>query len=332
MAKGIDWESRIGRRVRLRDIHILFAVVQSGSMAKAATLLGVSQPVVSQAISDLEAAIGVRLLDRNSRGVEPTSYGRILLRSGEMAFDDLRQGIREIESLADPDAGEIRIGCPESISGGLLPPIIETLSRQHPRMVFRIDQVNTLSTRLEFPVLRERKLDIVMARLVKPMGEFEFEEDLNVEQLFNDELLVVVGRESQWARRRVIELAELANVPWILPPDSWNSLILQEAFATIGCEMPHIGVESFSVALRYQLLATGRFVSALPGSMVNLNTKPNLLKVLPIGLPRRPWPVVLVTLKNRTLAPAVGLFVQCARATISSMPLWLSSNNQTFER
>ena len=118
MAKGIDWERRIGRRVRLRDLHILFAVVQSGSMAKAAALLGVSQPVVSQAITDLEAAIGVRLLDRNSRGVEPTFYGRILLRSGERAFDDLRQGIREMtKSLADPGTGEVRMSCPKSISG-----------------------------------------------------------------------------------------------------------------------------------------------------------------------------------------------------------------------
>jgi DNA-binding transcriptional LysR family regulator len=330
MAKGIDWERRIGRRVRLRDLHILFAVVQSGSMAKAAALLGVSQPVVSQAITDLEAAIGVRLLDRNSRGVEPTPYGHILLRAGETVFDDLRQGIRAIESLADPDAGEVRIGCPESISGGLLPPVIEKLSRQYPRMVFRITQVNTLSTQLEFPELRERKLDIVMVRLVKPMGEFEFEEDLKVEQLFDDELLVVVGRESQWARRRVIELAELANAPWILPPDSWNSLILQEAFSAIGCKMPHIGVESFSVALRYRLLATGRFVSALPGSMLNLNTKPYLLRILPIDLPSRPWPVVLVTLKNRTLAPAVELYVQCARATLSAMPSRLSSSNRSL--
>jgi DNA-binding transcriptional LysR family regulator len=332
MAKGIDWERRIGRRVRLRDLHILFAVVQSGSMAKAATLLGVSQPVVSQAITDLEVAIGVRLLDRNSRGVEPTLYGRTLLRSGKLAFDDLRQGIREIEYLADPEAGDIRIGCPESISAGLLPPVIEQLSRRYPRMVFRITQVNTLSTQLEFPELRERKLDIVMVRLVKPMGEFEFEEDLNVEQLYDDELLVVVGRESKWARRCVIELAQLANVPWILPPDSWNSLILQEAFAAIGCEMPHVGVESFSVALRYQLLATGRFVSALPGSILSLNAKPNLLKILPIELPSRPWPVVLVTLKNRTLTPALELFVKYARAIISSTPSRLSPSNPGCKR
>jgi DNA-binding transcriptional LysR family regulator len=115
-----------------------------------------------------------------------------------------------------------------------------------------------------------------------------------------------------------------------LPPDSWNSLILQEAFNAIGCKMPHIGVESFSVALRYRLLATGRFVSALPGSMLNLNTKPYLLRILPIDLPSRPWPVVLVTLKNRTLAPAVELYVQCARATLSAMPSRLSSSNRSL--
>lgn len=185
MRKGIDWESRIGRRLRLRDLHVLFAVVQSGSMVKAAAHLGVSQPVVSQAIADLEAAIGVKLLDRGSRGVEPTLYGRTLLKCGQIAFDDLRQGIREIESQADPAAGEVRIGCPESLAGGLLPPVIERLSRQYPRMAFHVAQVNTLSTRLEFPELRERKLDLVLARLVKPFGKFEFEDDLAVEHLMS---------------------------------------------------------------------------------------------------------------------------------------------------
>src|SRR5690348_3280280 len=83
MTKGIDWESRIGRRVRLRDLHVLSAVVQSGSMVKAAAQLNVSQPVVSQAIADLESGIGVRLLDRSSRGVEPVDgQGRIIPASG----------------------------------------------------------------------------------------------------------------------------------------------------------------------------------------------------------------------------------------------------------
>jgi DNA-binding transcriptional LysR family regulator len=320
MGKGIDWENRIGRRVRLRDLHVLFAVAQAGSMVKAAARLGVSQPVVSQAIADLEAAIGVRLLDRSSRGVAPTPYGHTLLKSGQMAFDDLRQGIKEIESLADPAVGEVRIGCPESLSGGLLPPVIERLSRQYPRMVFHVAQVNTLSTQLEFPELRERNLDVILARLVKPFGEFEFEEDLDVEHLFDDELLVVAGLTSEWARRRKVGLAELASAPWIVPPNSWNSLLLEEAFAAIGVEMPRIGVETFSVALRNQLLATGRYVSAIPGSMLLLNTRSYPLKVLPIDLPKRQWPVAMVTLKNRTVTPAVQSFAQCARSVVGSMP------------
>ena len=74
-----NWHDRIGRRLRLRDLHVLLAVAQSGSMAKAARELLISQPAVSQAIADLEQTLGVRLLDRNPRGIEPTAYGRALL-------------------------------------------------------------------------------------------------------------------------------------------------------------------------------------------------------------------------------------------------------------
>ena len=317
MAKGIDWDSRIGRRLRLRDLHVLFAVAETGSMIKAAHHLGVSQPVVSQAIADLEAAVGVRLLDRSSHGVEPTRYGHTLLKSGQIAFDDLKQGIREIESLADPGGGDVRIGCPESLSGALLSPIIERLSRQYPRMLFYVDQVNTLS-RFEFPELRERRLDVVLARLAKPFAHCEFELGVDAEHLFDDELLVVAGLTSQWARRRKVALAELASAEWALPPGTWNSLLLQEAFAAIDQEMPKIKVETFSVSLRMQLLTQGNFVSALPSSMLHLNHYP--LKVLPIDLPNRPWPVAIVTLKNRTVTPALKSFLQCARAVVRSIP------------
>ena len=105
MAKIVDWDDHIGRRLRLRDLRVFFAVVQSGTLAKAATQLRVSQPAVSQVIADLEHALGVKLFDRSSRGVEPTVYARALLVRGRSAFDELRQGIRDIEFLADPTAG-----------------------------------------------------------------------------------------------------------------------------------------------------------------------------------------------------------------------------------
>jgi DNA-binding transcriptional LysR family regulator len=72
-----------------------------------------SQSAVSQAIAAIEHTLDVRLLDRTSRGVEPTIYGSALLRRGRAAFDELRLGVKEIECLADPAAGEVRVACSE---------------------------------------------------------------------------------------------------------------------------------------------------------------------------------------------------------------------------
>ena len=111
MPGKIDWENQIGRRLRFRDLHVFFTVVRQGSMAKAAMQLGVAAPTISEVIADLERAVGVRLLERGPKGAEPTLYGRAFLKRGMAAFDELKQGIRDIEFLSDPAAGEVRIGC-----------------------------------------------------------------------------------------------------------------------------------------------------------------------------------------------------------------------------
>jgi DNA-binding transcriptional LysR family regulator len=243
-----------------------------------------------------------------------------LLKSGHIAFDNLRQGIKEIEFLADPGGGEVRIGCSESLAGTLLPPVIERLSRECPRMVFHIAQINSLST-LDFPELRERKLDVDLPRLAKPFAECEFDDDLEAEHLFDDELVIVAGPTSHWARRKKISLDQLADASWVLPPNTWNSLLVKEAFAAIGQEMPRTRIETFSVSVRTQLLATGRFVAAVPGSMLRSSKTPYPLKVLPIDLPVRPWPVAAVRLAHRTLTPAVDLFLKTARSIVKTMPV-----------
>ena len=184
-------------------------------------------------------------------------------------------------------------------------------------MRFQVALVNYHS-RLEFPELRERKLDLVLERDHEASGELEYAEDLDVEQLFDDHLLVVAGVTSPWARRRKINLAELADAPWILPANSWNWSRVEEAFGAIGKTMPNAMVDTVSVALRQQLLATGRFVAAIPASTLRSNIHKGLLKVLPVALPNKPWPVVMVTLKHRTLSPAVQRFIELAR--ISAHP------------
>ena len=158
-----DWDSRIGRRVTLRDLHILSAVVHWGSMAKAASHLAMSQSAVSEGIAHLEDALRVRLLDRSARGIEPTIYANVLLKRGHAVFDELKQGIKDIEFLSDPNAGEVRIGCAEMLSYGLLPAVIDRLSRRHPQVAVRIVHLDTES--LEFQVLQERTVDFVIARI-----------------------------------------------------------------------------------------------------------------------------------------------------------------------
>ena len=100
MPVAIAPEDHIGRRLRFRDLQVFFAVVDSGSMAKAALRLGMTQPAVSDIVAGLEQMFGVRLFDRNPRGVEPTIYGRAILKRGRAAFDELRQGIKDIDFLS----------------------------------------------------------------------------------------------------------------------------------------------------------------------------------------------------------------------------------------
>jgi DNA-binding transcriptional LysR family regulator len=318
MAKKVDWESRIGRRLRLRDLHVLFAVVQSGSMARAAGTLGITQPAVSAAIADLEHVLGVRLLDRSTKGVQPTLYCSTLLKRGRAAFDELRLGINEIEFLADPTAGEVRLACTESIVAGMLVPVIDQLSRQYPRVSLHVSYADT--TTLDYPQLHERSVDLVLARLVRPPSRGDFTEHLNAEVLFNDRFCLAVGLTNKWARRRKIELAELANEPWISPPfDSLGGSSLAKAFRMRGLEPPKLTVTTFSVHLRNYMSVDGRFITALPESLMRLNPRFFGLKILPIELPMPQWPVGIVTLKNRSLNPAAQLFIECAREVAKAM-------------
>jgi DNA-binding transcriptional LysR family regulator len=310
VAKIVDWDNHIGRRLRLRDLHVFFTVVQHGSLAKAASHLGVSHPAVSQLIADLEHALGARLLDRSSRGVSPTIYGRAVLERGRAAFDELRQAVRDIEFLSNPATGEIKIGCPDGIAAILLP-IVESFSQRYPSVAFdvREEEIETLDAKL-----RDRALDFVVQRLRSyPLADDSFD-DLDLEILFDDEMVVAAGRSSLWARRRVIDLAELVDESWILSGHpSWPHRILSEAFEARAVAMPKILLKTYSVHIRANLVASGRFIATFPKSVACFYADRFSLKVLPVKLPARPWPVALLTLKNRTLSPVVERFIEHLR-------------------
>src|SRR5215469_8005883 len=135
---GMDATDRIERRLKLHELRVLMSVVDGGSMGKAAKHLATSQPAVSRAIADLEYSLGVRLLDRGPLGIVPTPYGRALIRRSVAAFDELRQGVKDIEFLADPAAGEVRIAVPIGVATSFLARVADAFARRHPRVICHV--------------------------------------------------------------------------------------------------------------------------------------------------------------------------------------------------
>jgi DNA-binding transcriptional LysR family regulator len=303
----MDTDDRILRRIKLSDLRLFHAVVQWGGMAKAATHLNISQPAVSKAIAALEQTLGVRLLDRSGQGVEPTVYGRALLKGGVAVFDELKQSLKQIAFLGDPSAGELRIGCTEAGAAGFVPAVIDKMCRQYPRVVFHVATADPAAlAERELPL---RNVELAISAIPGAIANAEVQS----ESLYDDRHFVMAGKRSKWTHRRNIKLADLVDEPWILPPpDSIMGVYIIEAFRAEGLEPPRSQIVSFSIPLCHHLLATGRFLTMHPIVMTRLGKHLPLerLRVRFVGIPR---PIGILTLKNRTLSPLANVFVACAR-------------------
>src|SRR5262249_4162547 len=274
---------------------------------KAAEHLAISRPVVSKTITELEHVLGVPLLDRSPQGVAPTLYGRALLKRGVAIFDELRQSVKEIEFLADPNAGEVRVGCTEVMAAGLVSAVIDRLSRKYPKLLFRME----LGSAVTLPhSLRERRCDLAIARQLSPVPD----PDLDAEPLFFENYVIATGPTNKWAGRRKVSLRDLVDDPWILTHlETQPGSPVFEGFRSVGLEVPRVRIESDSLNLRNSLLATGRFVTTIPGSALRFGPERTLVKLLPIKMPRWALPIAIITIRNRTVPPGAQLFIQCAR-------------------
>jgi DNA-binding transcriptional LysR family regulator len=298
---------RVGCRMKLRHLHVLVTVVQAGSMKKAAELLNTSQPAISRSIADLEHTIGVRLLDRNTQGIEPTEYGRVMLKHGVAAFDELKQGVKNIEFLAHPGAGEVRIGSSPYIAEIFVSAVIKRLTRRYPRIVFHLvtaDETDRLHRELS-----ERNVDLLIARRAGSLAD----EKLGFELLYDSSFVVAAGARNPWVRKRRIALAELVNESWVLPPpEGVLGPAYLEVFRASGLDYPRTAVFAAPPGVRLNLLAAGRFLTIVPISVLRLSQRPGI-KILPVKLQYASVPVGIITLKSRTLSPILQLFIDDAR-------------------
>jgi DNA-binding transcriptional LysR family regulator len=318
----MQWSDRIGRRLKLRDLHTLLAVAQSGSMIRAADSLAISQPVISKTISDLEHVVGVRLLDRTSHGVEPTAYGRALIDCGTVVFDELRRGVQAIEFLSDPTFGTLRIGGAAPFIDEMIPAVIARLAERYPRIEYHVTESDTPTL---CDLLRARKLDLVIGRTSASFGD-----DLQSDPLFEDHMFVVAGVDSPWSRRRRIALVDLVEEPWVMPEmDNLIWPLIEEGFRAAGLRAPAAQVISNSMAIRTRLVETGRFLTILPDSTLHFGARRLRMKTLPVALPTESRPVQVVTLRHRTANPIAKLFMDELRTFATPLTTSIGGRRKT---
>ena len=309
----MKWTDRVGRRVKLRDLHMALVVAEAGSMTRAAEELAVSYPVVSKTISELEHTLGVKLFDRSLSGVEPTHYGRVLLKAGVAVFDEMRKGLQQIDFIKQPDAGDLHIGSSIVTDAGVLPAILERFSQDFPGVAVHVSAENIAVQ--QYDNLRDRKVEMVFGRLPETMTE----PDLVAETLFDEPTVVVAGSESRWARRRTLTLADLIAEPWVLAqPGSLARSLHDQMFRLSGFEPPAASVLTVSLHLYMRLIETGRWLGLVPASVMRFGGQHMRLKVLPVKLSSPPAPVGFVTVKNRLLSPLAEHFIACARTVAQS--------------
>jgi DNA-binding transcriptional LysR family regulator len=300
------WNDRIGRRIKLSDLHVLMSVAQAGSMAKAANELAISHPAVSRSISEIEHALGVRLLDRHPHGVALTDFGRAVLNRSHAAFDELRQAVKEIEFLADPGVGEVRIGSTPPLAATFVSTVVDRLRRRFPRIVFHIVSANVDVLRHQ---LDERTLDMI---IVRKIGSFS--DGTSFEVLYDNPYCVIAGARSEWTRRRGVQLADLVGESWVLPPpDGRFGTLIRSVFDQAKAPFPRAAVLAYGLEMIVNLVGTGRYLAIQPESVLTFPVKHPLIRKVPVKLPPVSGPIGILALNNRLLSPAARLFIECAR-------------------
>jgi len=303
----MQWDDRVGRRLRLKDLHTLQTVAEIGSMAKASQRLALSQPAISKAIADMEHVLGVSLLDRSARGVALTEQGRVLVARTRVIFDEVKHGIAEIAQLSDPTQGEVRIGTIEPYAG-VLSEIISRMTRRYPRITYH---VTVGDTDMLVRRLRERSIDLMLTR----WNALTQADDLAAEILCPSMLMIVADKSHPMAKRKQLSLPDLMQERWALsPPDTFLGRVVADLFVRRKLPLPRNTVTTTSTFMRLNLMANDRFLSVLPTTLLRQRSNRAWLRALEIDLGDSSGQIAVITIKDRRCSGAVKLFRECSLA------------------
>jgi len=300
-------------QVKLRQLVLLKAVADSGSVSKAAEMLHMSQPAVSKTIHELEELLGESLFDRTAKGVTPTLFGRHLIRYARSVHAELRRAADELTALRHGRSGKLTIGRYMVALPQLLPRALSIFFEKDETS--RITVVDGDKEKL-LAGLIAGEIDVVVGRLSNLDGL----EGIRQTPLYFEPLVLVVGSKNPLARKADLVAADLASQEWVMPHATSvvrtpiDLFLLRE-----GLGQPRRIIETVSYPLIRTLLVQREVVAALPWQVVQTDIQLGSLTRLPLDLGYPALPVGISTNESFHQSPAATMMIDCLRLAASDL-------------
>jgi DNA-binding transcriptional LysR family regulator len=281
---------RLAARLRFRHLQLLLALEEGGSLRAAAQRMNLTQPAVSKALGEIEAAFGAALFDRTARGLAPTQRGRAALRGAALLLAQLGHVQQEVG--ATRPTVRLRVGAPPFVAHAYLPQVLAALARAPvPLEVALLEERVPLLLR----ALVAGEVDALVSSYPAQMPD-ELGRQIAYEKLFDAEFHVIAPCDHPLARaRRRPDWAQLAAAPWVLPaPTSMMRRVLEECFLRAGVAAPQPVIESTSPVTNIELVAHGVGLGVVPANSVKTAVAHGRVRRIAVTPAIPPNPVALM--------------------------------------
>jgi DNA-binding transcriptional LysR family regulator len=288
----------------VRQLKVLLAVIETGSLGKAADRLHLTQPAVTKIIQRLEEELGVALFTRGARGMSPTKYADALFLHAQNATASLTQAAKDIEVLKNGSESTVSVASSPVIGGEILPQAIKYLADRRPNINIKVALEPAESLH---DLILEHKVDFAIGVL----GETKSSKAIREELLFYDKLVIVARPGHPLTRNPEVRPQDLGLQDWIAPDD--RSLIrhrLQHLFEAWKLPLPHLAVECRSPALAKQLVGRTDYVSLLARLAANAELNDGSLSAIEVHGANFDQPVGLLWPKSKPLSSASRALIQ----------------------
>lgn len=257
--------------MELRDLRYFLSVADLGSLQRAALTAGRSQPALSKSIRRLENELGAKLISRDGRGGRLTPAGEHLRARARAICHSVEDMVGEISSVADGNAGHVRIGTVPSLADSILADACRTLLEQSERLSLSVTMEMTDQLRR---LLRAAEVDL----LVAPLTANDKQEFLH-RTIARDDLVVAASASHPLAGRRPT-MKSLASYGWLLPPDSsYSRQWLNQQFTRRGLPSPVARIEANSVRMLRSTVAKTNLLTFVARSELKAHTEPRLREI-----------------------------------------------------